>query len=140
MIRSCTARNGEIAVHRAILRALELGFTPSRPCVEGTRYDLVVDRGGLGMARVQVKYCDHRPRGPDAYEISLTRHTGSRDRRIYRYGGDEIDAIVALLAAHDSLVWLPQTLWDGRTAVTLRTRPAANGQHRNVHMFDQYRW
>jgi hypothetical protein len=140
MIRSCTARKGEIAVQRAILRALELGLTPSRPCIEGVRYDLIVDRGALGMARVQVKYCNHRPRSSDAYEISLTRHSGSRNRRLYRYGSDEVDAIVALLAAHDSMVWLPHELWNGRTAVTVRTRPAANGQRRNIHMLDQYRW
>ena len=141
MIRSPTARKGEIAVHRAILRALELGCTPSRPCVEGARYDLVIDAGaGRGLARVQVKYCDHRPRNTDAYEISLTRHCGGRDRRLYRYGSDEIDAVVAFLAADDALAWLPAPLWAGRTAVTIRTSPARNGQQRGVHVLERLRW
>jgi hypothetical protein len=140
MIRSATARKGEIAVHRAILRALELGMTPSRPCVEGARYDLVIDAGARALSRVQVKYCDHRPRGAGAYEISLTRHCGGRDRRLYRYADDEIDAVVAFLAADDALAWLPAPLWAGRAAVTVRTAPARNGQRRGVHLLDDLRW
>ncbi len=139
-MRSPTARKGEIAVHRAILRALELGYTPSRPCVEGARYDLVIDAGASQLARVQVKYCDHRPRNTGAYEISLTRHCGGRDRRLYRYGSEEIDAIVAFLAADDALAWLPAPLWAGRAAVTIRTSPARNGQRRGVHLLEHLRW
>lgn len=127
-------------MQRAVLRALELGFTPSKPCVEGARYDLVVDRGPAGLSRVQVKYCDHRPRHPGAYEISLTRHSGDRARRLYRYRGDEIDAIVAYLAGHDLLAWLPSRLWEERASVTLRCAPALNGQRAGVHLAADHRW
>ena len=140
VMRSSTARKGEIAVQRAILRALELGWTPSRPCVEGARYDLVMDAGATGLRRVQVKYCDHRPRGAGAYEVSLTRHCGGRDRRMYRYGSHEIDAVVAFLAADDVLAWLPAPLWAGRAAVTIRTSPARNGQRQGVHLLEHLRW
>lgn len=140
MLRPTTVRKGEIAVQRAVLRALELGLTPSKPCVEGARYDLVVDRGAAGLSRVQVKYCDHRPRQADAYEISLTRHSGDRKRRLYRYRCDEVDAIVAYLAGHDVLVWLPPSAWEGRASVTLRFAPALNGQRTGVRPASDYRW
>ena len=140
MLRSNTVRKGEIAVHRAIIRSLELGQTPLRPCVEGARYDLVVDRGSDGLARVQVKYCDHRPRCRDAYELSLTRHSGGRKRRTYRYLQHEIDAIVALLASHDMLVWVPARSLEGRSSITLRTAPARNGQRARLQMASDYAW
>ena len=140
MLRSETVRKGEIAVHRTIIRSLELGHTPLRPCVEGARYDLVIDRGAGGLSRVQVKYCNHRPRCRDAYEISLTRHSGGRNRRTYRYLPHEIDAVVALLASHDLLVWVPAECLEGRSGITLRTAPARNGQRALVRMAADYAW
>ena len=140
MIRSNTNRKGEIAVQRVILRALELGLNVCRPCIEGTRYDLAIERTTGRLERVQVKYCDHQPGRDGTYQLSLKRHCGGRARRVYGYGRTEIDAVVGYLASHDCLVWLPAALWDGRTRIALRTRPARNGQRRGTHMATDYRW
>ena len=140
MIRSNTNRKGEIAVQRVILRALELGLNVCRPCIEGTRYDLAVERQCGRLERVQVKYCDHRPGRDGTYQLSLTRHCGGRARRIYGYGRTEIAAVVGYLASHDCLVWLPAALWEGRTRIALRTHPARNGQRHGIHMARDYRW
>jgi hypothetical protein len=140
MIRSDTVRKGEIAVQRTILRAIELGCTVCRPCLEGSRYDLVIERRQGVLERVQVKYCDARPGSSGSYALSLTRHTGGRARRIYPYSAREVDAIVALLASDDMLVWLPAPVWDGRSTLNIRTRPARNGQRSGIRMATDFRW
>jgi hypothetical protein len=138
VIRSDTIRKGESAVYRSVLRAIELGWTVSRPCVEGSRYDLVVDRGRGRMERVQVKYCERRHGG--AYELTLTRHSGGRTRRIYSYDESEVDAVAAYLAQDDLLVWLPVCEWNGRTAINLRIDAPRNGQRRSIRMAADFRW
>jgi hypothetical protein len=138
MIRSDTIRKGESAVYRSILRAIELGCTVSRPCIEGSRYDLVIDRGSGRMERVQIKYCERRRGG--AYELTLTRHCGGRARRIYPYDASEVDAVVAYLAQDDLLVWLPVSEWNGRSAINLRIDAPGNGQRRSIRMAADFRW
>lgn len=133
-----TIQKGDIALQRVILRAFELGYTVSKPCNEGSRYDLVVD-DGLRLHRVQVKYCDYQPR-EGVFHLVLHKHSGGYRRRLYTYTDAEIDAVVAYLPAVGQCVWLPPALWRGRHQVSLRTHPARNGQTSGVNLADAYLW
>lgn len=54
---------GQLAIIKAELRALELGYVPSKP-IFNSRYDLVID-DYTSLKRVQVKYANN-PRTPMA--------------------------------------------------------------------------
>lgn len=50
---------GQIAVNKTELRAIELGYIPSKP-IYNVRYDLVLD-DGKKLTRIQIKYADGVP-------------------------------------------------------------------------------
>ena len=105
MIRSNTNRKGEIAVQRTILRALELGLNVCRPCIEGTRYDLAVERTDGLLERVQVKYCDHQPGRGGTYS--------SRSRAIAAVARDGSTDTAEGKSMPSSATWPPMIAWSG---------------------------
>ena len=67
---------------KAELRALELGFIPSRPVFD-TRYDLIIDNN-KSLKKVQVKYADGKPsKSKGAVVVKLSYE--NRRKKIYTY-------------------------------------------------------
>ncbi len=66
-------RKADLARLKVEMRALELGVVCSRPVIEGTRYDCILDTG-THLYRAQVKYGNGIPTAASgAVAISLTR-------------------------------------------------------------------
>ena len=132
-----THQKGEVALLRTALRAIEKGFRPSRPLIEG-RYDLVVDDGAK-LHRVQVKYGAHRASTANAVEVDLRKqcyHHGP----VKRYRACEVDAVVVYVPSREKFYWLPPALFDGRACVTLRFATALNRQRSRTTPAENFEW
>jgi hypothetical protein len=102
-----TAQKGELALLRALQRAVEKGWIASRP-TRDCRYDLVLD-DGEHLYRVQVKYAGRRaPHCAGAVSLDFTK--GGRQDRTYL--DQEIDAVIVYVAPSDSMVWFKSRLPD----------------------------
>lgn len=58
------------------------------------------------------------------------------------YTGEEIDAVVAYLPQVDALCWFGPEVFAGRSALTVRLAPSANGQQKGVPSwyYGDFRW
>jgi hypothetical protein len=122
-----TTSKGEIALLKVLLRAAEKGWPCSRPTIEGTRYDLIIDDGKI-LHRVQVKYANgSTPHGTGSVHLHLSKKptTGTRPRISY---SDDIDALLVYLPATDSIVWLEREIWHGKHDIYLRHTPSKSNQ------------
>ncbi len=135
-----TNRKGDIAQQKVVLRAFEKGIIPSKPLVDDSRYDFVFDVEGK-IRRVQVKYCDSRPKNSEnSYSVSLTKHTGGYSRKLYRYTKDDFDDLIVYFPSENRYALLPSKTWSDKSSVTIRFQPAKNGQKKNIILIDDYEW
>lgn len=86
---------------------------------EGLAYDLVVDMGGEGLRRVQVKTGTQRARGSWLVALKRTEYHGGGQRRAY-YSAEDIDYFGCVDGSGDVYV-IPIGVVEGRTAISLRT-------------------
>ena len=133
-----TWQKGEIALLKVSLRAIEKGYIPSRPMVEGARYDLIIDGMGGGPKRIQVKYADHH-QSSGTVMITLTKNNGNSKKK-RKYTSKEIDYILVYIKETQKTYCLPPALFNNRTGVTLRYKPSINKQVRNCNNADDYVW
>lgn len=130
-----TAQKGELAVLRALQRALEKGWTASRP-THDCRYDLVLD-DGQRLYRVQVKYAGRRASHClGAVSLDFTKG-GRRDRTYLQH---EIDAILAYVAPADTVVWLGPKYFHERRNIQLRYAPTRSGQKNGCLLVSELAW
>jgi hypothetical protein len=118
-------RKGAIAETRIAAELTQLGLDVYRPIAEGGRYDLLVDCGPR-LVRVQCKWA-RRLRGVVVVRTRTSRLTPHGYVRT-TYASGEIDGVAAYCPELESCYWLPITEFDGRVSVSLRLRPADNGQ------------
>ncbi len=118
--RSPKAR-GELAEARFLAKAMELGFTVSKPFGDNARYDFILDCDGR-ISRVQVKSAWIR-RNHCYWFKTAPRRTGGHRPRPYRR--NEIDFLVACIVPEDAWFVIPIAAISKRTTLTLTTR------HRN---------
>jgi hypothetical protein len=98
---SSQQRKAEIARLKVESRALELGVICSRPSVEGTRYDCILDIAGK-LYRAQIKYCDCAAgNSSGALQLRLRSNVGQGAARCYRE--EEVDALLVLLISLEIL-------------------------------------
>ena len=127
----------EVACLRVILRALEKGTAVSKPVVEGTRYDLVLDHEGR-LYRAQVKYCDGVCR---AGAIWVRLHSGSYGKVRFRcYSAQEVDVVLAYVPKLDAILWIDPCDFEGKGAMTFRVEKALNNQTKGCRAFQDYVW
>jgi hypothetical protein len=118
-------RKGAIAETRIAAELTRLGLDVYRPVAEGGRYDLLVDCGAR-LVRVQCKWA----RREGAVIIVRTRTSRLTPHGYVRttYRAGEIDGVAAYCPAVERCFWLPISAVEGRVSVSLRLRPAGNGQ------------
>lgn len=133
-----TQQKGELATLRVMLRAVERGVLVSRPVLEGSRYDLVLD-DGTRLYRAQVKYASADP-DSGRLVVELKKHSGGYRRRLYTYSEAEIDVVVVYVPDLESVLWLPAPLWAGKVSVALRLTPPRNGQVAGCSFAADYIW
>jgi PD-(D/E)XK endonuclease len=131
---------GEIAVAKATLRAMEKGLVPSRPQIE-CRYDLIVD-DGCQCYRVQVKYAGAKAPKQASGVVAVGLKKWRTDGRapIMHYTREEIDAVVVYVSALDQLLWFGPTIFEKRSMLHIRLKPAKNGQRAGCLMASEYVW
>ncbi len=129
---------GQLAVSKAQVRAIELGYFPSVPVMD-CRYDLVLD-DGKKLWRVQVKYANRKPHhSTGAITAQLTYETRNR-RKIVTYNSSEVDALVVYLPKIDKLCWFPTDVFVGKRGLNVRIEPPKNSQTKKIILASSYFW
>jgi hypothetical protein len=134
-----TKRLGEVAELSFILKATSLGLTPSRPYGERRPYDFLLECGKR-VLRIQIKSVfSNRPRDGHRYSLNagITRKQDSTKKRgRVGYTSEEIDFIVAYVAAHDAWYVIPVDALQQRTFINLYP----TGKTRTIGgQFEKYR-
>ena len=129
---------GQLAVSKAQVRAIELGYSPSVPVMD-CRYDLVVD-DGKKLWRVQVKYANRSSsHATGAVIVNLAYETRGR-RHVYTYQDGEVDALVVYVPKIDKLCWFPCAAFIGKKALSIRYEPPLNQQKTKIFYATDYFW
>jgi hypothetical protein len=114
------------------------GFKVAFPFGEDWDYDLILGRAGGELERVQVKYT--RSDGSTLL-IRCRSHslTNGKVRATKRYTRVTIDWLAAYDASSGRCYYVPaQMLGDGMSLLTLRLRPARNGQRAGIRMAEDF--
>lgn len=129
---------GQIAASKAELRALELGYIPSKP-IFNARYDMILDDTKGKLLKIQIKYGDGKLSNSSG---SVTAKLGYEDRRknVYTYQNSEIDALIVYLPKIDRLCYLPPELFIGKVKVCIRYQDSKNHQNKGVIYARDYYW
>ena len=130
-----TDRKGNIAEAAIALAAIKLGLDVYRPVGEGGRYDLILDAAGR-LIRVQCKWA---VKEGDVVVVRCysARRTGAGFLK-RTYSRFEIDAFAVYCADLRSCYFLPIELFDGRSHISLRLKPARNNQRTGVNWAEEY--
>ncbi len=131
---------GEIAVAKVVLRAMEKGWTPSRPMVE-CRYDLILD-DGIKPHKVQVKYAGGKSPKQASGVIPVGLKKWRTDGRppIRCYTTAEIDAVLVYVRASDQIFWFGPAVFEGRSTLSIRIEATRNGQQKGCLMAAEHVW
>jgi len=96
------------------------GYTVSIP-MGVTSYDLIVDRGGEKLEKVQVKYTTEKD---GCLDISLERTSYRREQTISnQYTEDDFDWLAAYSAPNGTVCYIPVDEVAGMRALRLRIEP-----------------
>lgn len=128
---------GQLAVSKTELRALELGFLPSRPLFD-TRYDLIIDDYKI-LKRVQIKYADGKSTNSQGV-VAVKLDYEDRQRNFKTYSSVEVDALIVYIPKIDRLCWLPLHVFAGKRRLYLRIAAPQNNQKRNIVYAQDYYW
>lgn len=132
-----TNRKGQLAVSKAELRAIELGFIPSRPLFD-SRYDLIVD-DSKSLKRLQIKYADGKMSNSDG-SVRVKLEYRDRTNHVYTYQEDEIDGLIVYLPKIDRLCLFPKNVYVGKRNLCIRIQPSKNNQVKGVLAAEKYYW
>lgn len=132
-----TNAKGQLAVSKAELRALELGYIPSRPLYD-SRYDLIIDDRKT-LRRLQVKYADGKPSASKGAVIVKLSYE-SRKKTIYTYQNSEVDGLIVYISKVDKLCLLPPEIFVGKRNLCIRLEKPKNGQKKGLILAEEYFW
>lgn len=128
---------GQLAVSKAELRAVELGFLPSRPLYD-TKYDLVVDKNNQ-LFRIQVKYAAGNPSNSTGAVVVKLEYE-DRQKNVYTYNINEVDALVVYIPTIDKLCYFPKNIFLGKRKLTIRISKSKNNQKIGIVAAEDYYW
>lgn len=131
-------RKGDLAELKVAADLAERGCCLSFPYGEDCDYDLIADMSGV-LHRVQVKYTESDGR---VVLVRCGSHslTKGKVRRTKHYTAETVDWIAVYDCTSDRCYYLPSTELgaSGRSEVTLRLRPARNGQRLGIRDAGNY--
>ncbi|MGA9994088.1 MAG: group I intron-associated PD-(D/E)XK endonuclease [Pyrinomonadaceae bacterium] len=131
-------RKSEIARLKVEARALELDVICSRPSIEGTRYDCILDIAGK-LLRAQIKYCDcAASNSSGAVQLRLKSNVGQGAARCYTE--EEVDVLLVYIPSIDKICLFPQDVFCGKAGLTIRLEPSRNGQLKGCVRAQDYLW
>lgn len=131
-------RKADIARLKVEMRALELGVICSRPVIEGTRYDCVLDTGS-GLYRAQIKYDNGTSsKVTGAVQVNLRKAIGKEKN--HPYFEHEIDALLVYIPKIDRICWFGPEVFNGKGSISIRINTAKNGQTKRCFSAAEYLW
>lgn len=130
---------GQLAVSKAQVRAIVLGYFPSIPVMD-CRYDLVLEDKDRKLWRVQVKYANSSRHNRSGSVIAKLAYETRGRRQIYTYNEKEVDALVVYIPKIDKLCWFPCDAFVGKKELSIRIEPPLNGQKLNIFNASDYFW
>jgi hypothetical protein len=131
-------KKADMARLKIEMRALELGVICSRPVIEGTRYDLILDNGKK-LYRAQVKYGDGRsPKAVGAVYVNLRKEI--RKEKNHPYSQDEIDVLLIYVPKIDKICWFGPEVFNAKGSISIRITPSKNGQIKHCLPAEKYFW
>ncbi len=128
---------GAVAEQAIVLAAVKLGVPVLKPVAEHGRSDLALDIGGK-LWRVQCKW---GRLSPDRDVVIAHLHTSRRVAGGYvrtTYTAEEVDLFGVYSGDLDRCFLLPQSEFDGMSAVQLRLTPPRNSQRACVNLADDF--
>jgi len=131
-------RKADIARIKVEMRALELGVVCSRPVIEGTRYDCILDTGDR-LYRAQIKYADGKASKTLGVVIVNLRKQIGKDRN-HPYLEHEVDVILVYVAKIDAICWFDPEVFNGKSSLSIRIAPSLNGQSKGCLLASDYLW
>jgi hypothetical protein len=126
-----------LAVSKTELRALELGFLPSRPLFD-TRYDLIID-DLKSLIRVQIKYADGKSTNSEGVVVVKLEYI-DRQKKAFTYQNNDLDALIVYIPKIDKLCYLPKKLFVGKRKLNIRIAKSKNNQKKGVIAAKDYYW
>lgn len=131
------SEKAEVANLKVMLRAIEKGASVSKPIVEGTRYDLIVDHLGK-LYRAQVKYtASHQKNGV----VAVRLHSGSYGKTRFRcYTAREIDVVLAYVPKLDAVLWIEPECFEGKTGLNFRSGETGRKHIQGCRNAEDYIW
>ena len=110
----------------------------SRPSVEGTRYDCILDIDGK-LYRAQIKYSNCWSRTSSG--AIFVRLKSTVDQGAARcYTADEVDALLVYLPCVDRICLFPQEVFCGKSGLSIRLEPTRNGQSKGCVPAEKFFW
>lgn len=129
---------GQLAVSKAQVRAIELGYYVSVPLMD-YRYDLVLDDGEK-LWRVQVKYANRKSSNASGSVVVNLAYESRGRRNVYTYHEDEVDALVVYIPKINRLFRFPCNVFVGKKALSTRISKSLNNQKALVYFANDYFW
>ncbi|MBI4035124.1 MAG: hypothetical protein HY381_01885 [Candidatus Chisholmbacteria bacterium] len=136
-MKTTTNIKGQLAEYKAGLRALELGYTPSKP-IFSARYDLILD-DTKRLMRVQIKYADAKLSNSDG-SVSVKLAYEDRKRKVYTYQDKEVDGLIVYIPKIDKLCFFPPRVFVGKEKISIRYAKTKNNQKKGIVFAEDYFW
>jgi hypothetical protein len=131
-------KKADLARLKVEMRALELGMVCSRPVIEGTRYDCILDTRKR-LYRAQIKYADGKPtKATGAVTVNLRKEIG-REKN-HPYTDNEIDVLLVYIPKIDRVCWFGPEIFNGKSSLVIRIAPTRNGQIKLCLPAEDYLW
>jgi len=136
-VKLTTNVKGQIALTKAELRALELGYVPSRPIFDA-RYDLILDNQGK-LTRIQVKYANGNPSYSEGAVIAKLEYE-NRTKTVFTYKKHEVDGLIVYIPKIERLCYFPNKLFVGKKKLQIRLNKPKNNQKKGIILAKDYFW
>lgn len=136
-MKKTTNVKGQIAAAKAELRALELGYMPSKPIFDA-RYDLILD-DGKQLKRIQIKYADGKTSNSQG-SVAVKLAYQSRKHKVYTYKNSEVDGLIVYLPKIDKLCYFKPKMFVGKTRIHIRYLKSKNNQKKGIIAAEDYFW
>jgi hypothetical protein len=131
-------RKADIARLKVEMRALELGIICSRPVVEGTRYDCILDTG-TELYRAQVKYANGTCTNTmGVVQVNLRKEI--QKVKNCTYLDNEIDVLLVYIPKINRVCWFGPEVFNRRQSLSIRINPSKNGQVKRCLPAENYLW
>lgn len=135
-----TLHKGHVAELKVAQRALEKGYTVSKPLIEA-RYDLIVDTGAK-LVRVQIKYADGTSSNSSGAVVVGLRHwaAGIKAGKGRTYKQEEVDLLLVYVPKIDKIVYFYPDEFCDKACLMLRLEPTKNGQTKKLCFVKDRLW